>query len=215
MTKMTISVLITFLIIGVPVGTFVLVGVLLWRMRKARWREAAMLMGAQYSGEKFFRCGTIQGERNGRSFKVEIRKIRHSGSGEYAYTWITAPLLNKGVILHFPPAFFDKGCNPAEAFKKTPFVEDVRVFVTTIQVDRIKTDALVPEEQAQLATALKGWNPGLSPIGNPVGKEGVTVESQEVVFSEVRVVKDVRRIEALVDLVTELAKRIEENPVEE
>ena len=214
MTKTTGMILIIFVIIGIPVGIFALVSTLLWRMRKARWREAAMRLGAEYSGEKFFQCGTIQGKCNDRSFNVEIRRISHGQSGEVPYTWITAPLLNKGVGLHFPSAFFDKRCDPAEAFKKIPFVEDVRLFVTTLQIDRIKTKPLTPEEQAQLAVALKGWQPGLSAIGNPVGKEGITVQPQEVVFSEVRVVKDVRRIEALVDLVTELAKRIEENPVE-
>jgi len=201
--------LLPFLLLAVPVGIFLLVNVLLARMRKARWREAAMLMNAEYGGEGLLRCGIIQGTRGGRPFKVEVRRIGGAGTGKYNCTWVTAPLDNKGPVIHLPRAFFEKGCDPAEAQKKVPYTEDVRVFTTSMQVERVKSEPLTPEEQARLADALKGWNPTLSAVGNPVRKESVTVQPEQVVFSEMKVTTDVRRMEALVDLVTELARRIE------
>lgn len=204
---MTLSTLVPYLFIAVPVGVFLVVNMLLWRIRKARWRDAAMLMNAEYSAKGFHRCGTIRGERNGRAFKAETRRISGGRSGKYTVTRITAPLANRGVTLQLPPAFFDRGCDPAAAFKKVAFTEDVRVFVTSMQVDRVKNVALTSKEQAQLAAALKGWN--------PTGKESVTVQSEEVVFSKMKVISDVRLIEELVDLVTGLGNRIEENPVGE
>jgi hypothetical protein len=208
------EVLIPSLLVGVPVGIFLLVKVLLWKIRKARWREAATIMNAEYSGEGLLRCGKIQGKRKGRPFKIEIRQTGGGRTGKFAATWITAPLLNKGLVLYLPSTFFDRGCDPAKALKKRRYMQDVRVFVTHIQVERVESESLLPEEQTQFAAALKGWDPTFSAVGNPVGRESVTVQPQEVVFSENRVITDVRRLEALADLVTELANRIEKNPIE-
>ncbi len=211
---MSLSTLIPFLFVGVPVILFLVVNVLLWRNRKERWREAASLMNAQYGGEGWLRCGTIQGRRNGRAFKIEVRLIGGAGRGKHPSTWITAPLLNSGLELFLPSAFFERGCDPAEASKRITFMEDVRVFVTKVRMERVRTEALVPQEQAQLAKALEGWNPALSDAGNPVGRQSVIVRPGEIVFSRNGVITDVRRLQALADLVTELARRIEGNPVE-
>jgi len=211
---MNLEALIPYLFVGIPVGIFLLVKMLLWKIRKDRWREAAIIMNAEYGGEGLLHCGKIQGKRKGRPFKIEIRQTGGGRTGKYAATWVTAPLLNRGLVLYFPSAFFDTRCDPAKAFKKRKHMQDIRVFVTHIQVERIESEPLLPEEQAKLATALKGWDPTFSTVGNPVGRESVTVQPQEVVFSESRVITDVRRLEALADLVTELANRIEKNPIE-
>lgn len=210
---MRIETLIPFLFVGIPVGIFLLANVFLWNNRKTAWRETALLMNAEYSGERLLLCGTIQGKCNGRSFRVAIRRIGGAGTGKHTCTWITVSLLNKGLMICLPSVFFDRRCDPAKAFKKIAFMEDMRVFVKNVKVKRIKTEALAPEEQVQLATALKGWNPRFSAHGNPVGRESVNVQHQEVVFSERNVITDVQRIKALVDLVTELANRIENSPV--
>jgi hypothetical protein len=168
-------------------------------------------MNAEYSGEGLMRCGTIEGTRNGRAFRIEIRRIGSAGHGKHSCTWVTAPLDNKGPVLHLPRAFFEKGCDPAEACKRVPYTEDMRVFTTSVQVDRVKSEPLTAEEQARLADALKGWDPTLSAVGNPVGKDSVTVQKDQVVFSRMKVIRDARRLEALADLVTELARRIEKD----
>ena len=201
--------LIAFLFVAVPVGVFLLVNVLLWKARKAAWRAAAAEMNAEYSGEGLLSCGTIEGTRNGRPFRIEVRRIGAAGSGKYSYTWVSAPLDNKGPVLHLPRPFFEKGCDPAEAQKLVSYTEDMRVFTTSMEVERIRRDPLSPEERNRLAAALEGWDPTLSAVGNPLRKEGVSVQAEQVLFSESKVIRDARRLEALADVVTELARRIE------
>ena len=47
---MDVTTLLAFLFSAIPMGIFLLVSLFLWKIRKARWREAAMLMNAEYSG---------------------------------------------------------------------------------------------------------------------------------------------------------------------
>jgi hypothetical protein len=171
--------------------------------RRLKYREMADAMGAQYQSQGFFSTGEIIGSHNGRKYKIETKAFGRSGM------WTIASLecVNRGIDLSVHGGFFKK-------FPDWKFVSmrgDGRQRVPGVNVSLLNA-GLPLEERYKLP--VQGLFQEIAPLGSDVLKKGnLRITRESISFTRHGVLTKVEVIRQIISQLTEVARRIESEPV--